>query len=185
MNNCKRVVRWSANNGLGLEHLSFNCNDQGAFIESVIIGNEDRDLFAATYELRCDSNWNVITCIVQVIGGHSMTLSSNGKGRWTDGDGKHLKELEGCIDVDISVTPFTNTLPIRRLGLCAGERKEVVAAYIPVPTLTPRPFRQAYTCLEVGSKYFYEGLSSGFEVDLAVDNDQIVIDYLDIFKRVN
>jgi len=45
-------------------------------------------------------------------------------------DGRLVPELEGCMDVDISVTPFTNTLPIQKLGLAPTESPEVSVAYV-------------------------------------------------------
>ena len=37
--------------------------------------------------------------------------------------------LVGCEYVDISETPFTNTLVIRRLGLTPGESADISVAY--------------------------------------------------------
>ena len=39
------------------------------------------------------------------------------------------------IDVDISATPFTNTLPIRRLGLQPGEFAELDVAFVDAPAM--------------------------------------------------
>jgi hypothetical protein len=43
---------------------------------------------------------------------------------------KEVRDLSGCCEnVDVSETPFTNTLPIRRLGLTSGESAEIRVAY--------------------------------------------------------
>jgi uncharacterized protein len=89
--------------------------------------------------------------------------------------------------VDISATPFTNTLPIRRMELLPGQAYELTVAYIAVPEMETKPVRQRYTCLEVrpyGKLYRYESLSSGYTTELWVDNDGLVIDYPGVFKRV-
>lgn len=57
-------------------------------------------------------------------------------GVWRDATGEQLPHLDGCVDVDISVTPLTNTLPIRRLGLEPGQYSDLLVTYIDVPTLT-------------------------------------------------
>ncbi len=42
---------------------------------------------------------------------------SDGHGHWRKADGTALPQFDGCVDIDLAGTPFTNTLPIRRLGL--------------------------------------------------------------------
>ncbi|HEY1762635.1 MAG TPA: putative glycolipid-binding domain-containing protein, partial [Acidimicrobiales bacterium] len=93
--------------------------------------------------------------------------------------------LDGCIDVDISMTPLTNTLPIRRMGLAVGERREMLAAFVRVPDLTAAPVAQSYELLEAtpaGSRYLYQ--SSTFQAELSIDSDDLVVDYATVWKRV-
>ncbi len=88
-------------------------------------------------------------------------------------------------------TAFTNTLPIRRLGLQPGESAELSVAYIDVPTLGVTPARQRYGCLARSAeegRYRYESLPSaalpgGFTDDLLVDADGLVVDYPKLFRR--
>jgi hypothetical protein len=102
-----------------------------------------------------------------------------------------VPELEGCVDVDISATPFTNTLPIRRLGLEPGESAELRVAYVDVPELAVGPARQRYEYLEEragGGLYRFEAppieaLPSGFTAQIPVDVDGLVIDYPGLFRR--
>jgi hypothetical protein len=98
-----------------------------------------------------------------------------------------VPELGGCIDVDISVTPFTNTLPIRRLGLAPTESAELLVAYFEGTELQAWPEPQQYTCLEKsygGGLYRFLSLDGGFTTDLLVDADGLVLDYPGLFKRV-
>jgi hypothetical protein len=115
-----------------------------------------------------------------------IELLANGEGRWNGRGGEPLPELDGCIDVDISATPFTNTLPIRRLGLEPGESEELVVTYVRVPELLVGPERQRYGCLEAqadGGLYRFEALTSGFTAELPVDAEGLVIDYPGLFRR--
>src|SRR5215211_4036020 len=94
--------------------------------------------------------------------------------------------LDGCVDVDISATPSTNTLPIRRLGLKPGQSEELAVAYIRVPELLVGPERQRYGCLEAradGGLYRFEELPGGFTAKLPVDADGLVLDYPGLFRR--
>ena len=98
-----------------------------------------------------------------------------------------MRYLDGCEYVDVSETPFTNTLPIRRLDLAPGESADVSVAYFDGSELQPWPEPQRYTCLEKndrGGLYRYLNLDSGFTADLPVDADGLVTDYPGLFKRV-
>jgi hypothetical protein len=98
-----------------------------------------------------------------------------------------VEYLEGCEYVDISETPFTSTLPIRRLGLAPGERADIRGAYFDGGELLPWPEPQRYTCLEKDYRcglYRYLNLDGGFTADLPVDADGLVADYPGLFERV-
>jgi uncharacterized protein len=115
-----------------------------------------------------------------------IELLADGEGRWNGRGGEPVPELDGCIDVDISATPFTNTLPIRRLGLESGESEELMITYVRVPELLVGPERQRYGCLETqtdGGLYRFEALPSGFTAELPVDAEGLVIDYPGLFRR--
>jgi hypothetical protein len=71
-----------------------------------------------------------------------VDLFSDGEGTWTGPDGRVMPHLEGCEYVDIAETPFTNTLPIRRLGLAPGgplERQHVFRAREGQPVMISAP----------------------------------------------
>ena len=116
--------------------------------------------------------------------GRSLVLQSDGQGNWTDGRGASLPDLIGCIDADVSATPLTNTLPIRRLGLAVGERRRIRVVYIAVPALTACVVEQAYTCVEVDHLYQYEGIDGLSSTELKIDRHGLVLDYPSLFKRL-
>jgi hypothetical protein len=118
-----------------------------------------------------------------------IRLQVDEDGGWLDESGEPIPLLDGCTDVDISITPFTNTLAIRRLGLKPGQTCEILAAYFAIPEMDVRPAWQRYTCLEIspdGGAYRYEdkGQPQGFSANLPVDADGLVLDYPDLFRRV-
>lgn len=145
------------------------------------------------YRLAADALWRARALDLAVQSGgaaleeRSLSLRGDGAGRWRV-DGKRAAELDGCLDLDIQVTPFTNTLPIRRLGLAAGEIADIRAVYVPLPELAPRPAEQTYACLRPlglsGGLYRYESRASGFGADLPVDSGGFVVDYPDSFRRI-
>ena len=185
----EREVMWAPWEGPGLEHLRLVTSEGGAVVANgLVIGLEAGRPFRIGYEIRCDRRWRVreVRAAAPDSERPVLELLADGEGRWKRRGGEPLPELDGCIDVDISTTPFTNTLPIRRLGLEAGESEELVVAYILVPELLIGPERQRYGCLEAraeGGIYRFEALPSGFTAELPVDSEGLVIDYPELFRR--
>jgi hypothetical protein len=98
--------------------------------------------------------------------------------------GQAIDELDGCMDVDIWPTPFTNSFPIRRVPMAVGERRQFRMAWIFAPDLAVHPQPQAYTRLG-DRRYLFENLDGdGFTAELPVDEEGIVMDYPDLFRRV-
>lgn len=177
-------ARWAAEVGSGIEHLDLSVGSDGIEVESVIVGDRFGTSYGLRYHLLCALDWSVRRVEVEVIGGESLILAADGAGNWFSKTGALLTEFRGCIDVDIAATPFTNTLPIRRLDLAEGERRELPIVYIPAPSLKPEVTHQAYTCLEAKKRYLYQGLDSDFEAELSIDGDGLVHHYPDLFRRV-
>ncbi|RFB80974.1 putative glycolipid-binding domain-containing protein [Methylovirgula sp. 4M-Z18] len=136
------------------------------------------------FDLACDSDWCVRTLIVTLDGGAAVRLTADGKGLWRS-EGKPLSHLDGCIDADLVVTPVTNTLPIRRLQLAKGMRREIRVAYITIPDITIYAAPQAYTCLEPDKRYRYESLDHPFAAEFDVDAHGLVRDYPGLFERLD
>jgi uncharacterized protein len=179
-----REVRWASEEGAGIEHLAFEANAEGVVVESVLTGQGDGRAYGLCYRIECDVQWRVKHAFLRVMGGASLELHGDGAGHWRDGNGRALAHLDGCIDIDIAATPFTNTLPIRRLHLRKGERRVLEMVYVAVPDLQVTRMRQAYTCLEPDRAYRYENVGSNFSADLEVDEDGLVIDYPSLFRRL-
>lgn len=115
-----------------------------------------------------------------------LVLEGDGDGRWT-ADGSPAPAIDGCLDVDLGSTPFTNTLPIRRLGLRVGEAREVRVAWIGAPGLELRAVALRYTRLPPqggADAYQYESLASGFSTTMTVDDEGLVIDYERVSRRI-
>jgi hypothetical protein len=181
----EREIMWAAWEGPGLEHLRMVEREAEVVADGVILGVAERRPFRLRYQLRCDAAWRVRALQVQSLAqpDRPLELLADGAGRWSGRDGS----LERCIDLDISASPFTNTLPIRRLSLEPGESAELSVAYLAVPELWVRPVRQRYTCLEWlpgGGRYRYESVGSDFTAELPVDADGLVLDYPGLFRRV-
>jgi hypothetical protein len=185
----EREVMWTPWEVPGLEHLRLVTSDDGGVVANgLVIGLEAGRPFRIGYEIRCDNLWRVreVRLAVPELERPVLELLADGQGHWEKWGGESVPKLDGCIDVDISATPFTNTLPIRRLELKPGESEELAVTYILVPELLVGPERQRYGCLETredSGLYRFEALPSGFTAKLPVDADGLVIDYPGLFRR--
>lgn len=182
-----RVVRWKAVEGHGLEHLLLRADERGVSADGMIIGERFGGRFGEPYAVRysilCDAAWRVRRLSVDSIDGGGLVLLGDGQGRWTDGAGQPLEALDGAIDVDLTASCFTNTLPLRRLGRALAGRTVIEVAYVHIPTLDCAPARQAYTRIAPG-RVLYEGIGSDFQAELDVDEEDLVLRYPGLFDRI-
>ena len=183
-----REVMWSAWDGPGLGHLRLAVLESGVVADGLVLGVAEGRLFRLAYDIRCDAYWRVRAARVGVPGDPpKVELLSDGEGNWTRPDGRAVTYFKGCEYVDISETPFTNTLPIRRLSLVPGESADISVAYFDGTELQPWPEPQRYACLEKeggGGLYRFGSLDGGFTADLRVDSDDLVLDYPGLFRRI-
>src|SRR5688500_6504184 len=107
-----RDAFWTPWQGPGLEHLRLSVMSDSVMADGLVIGMDEGKAFRFRYLVFCDADWRVTWVTLKLLEGDNREtdLSTDGNGNWFDGMGLPLKELEGCIDVDITVTPFTNTL---------------------------------------------------------------------------
>jgi hypothetical protein len=189
-----RHVIWTDLGGPGLEHLKLTRDEDGYVADGMYVGRNDETApYRLHYEIRIAPDWQMKSLLLKLMDGPDGTgelfLEVDQSSNWRNGAGEPLPALEGCHEVDIFATPFTNTLPIRRLGLAAGESAEISVAYIDAPGLEPRPVRQRYQCIRpidaTTGLYGYEALfRTGTAVEIEVDADGLVIDYPNNFRRV-
>lgn len=185
-------ILWSPWDAPGLEHLHLHQGPDGVAADGLIIGVHEQTPFRARYTIHCTRQWELREVRVGLLDDASadLHLLTDGAGHWMTSGGEALAALQGCLDVDISATPFTNTLPLRRHPLAPGESVTLDMVYIALPQMSMRVTRQRYTCLEVtaaGERYRFESLRDGvstFTADLPVDREKLVIDYPHLFKRL-
>ena len=162
----------------GKEHFRlWRATDRWIFQGTVTDSVEDGRPLLVEYELVCDLQWRTITVVIhQVLASEprDIALQSDGEGSWKM-NGKSAFALPGCLDIDLSITPATNTLPIRRLDLAVGKSERVVAAWLRFPELILEPLWQTYTRVEE-FRYRYES-DTGFSTEIEVDGSGLIASY--------
>lgn len=175
-------LRWQALATAGLEHCHVSETADGVVVRSSLIGEHDGYAFGAFYEIQLEANWTFRALTLRRHDGRVLRLLSNGAGDWKL-NGQRAPALEGCVDIDISGSPLTNTLPIRRARFIADEPKPFDMAWIPLDTLEPFRDSQIYTKLD-DTHYRYAAADGSFTQVLTVDEHGLVLDYPTLFKRV-
>jgi hypothetical protein len=188
----RRDVLWEPLDAPGLEHLRLDIDEKTIRADGAIIAVLEEEAFRASYQITCDLDWRMraLRITASYPAASVLDLRADGDGHWFGETGEPLPALDGCIDVDFAATPFTNTLPIRRLSLQLGESAEIAVVYIDAPTLEVMPVRQHYTRLDADAGRYrfealpYTALPDGFIAELSVDADGLVRDYSPLFRRV-
>ncbi len=175
---------WTGREYHSLENCLINETNSGVEIFSTIIGYYEEKIYKVDYHIKTNARWE--TVFFKIISRHSnqqltTSFDSDGKGNWTNA-GKPLELFSGCIDIDIPLTPFTNTLPIRRLQLQPGETREIQVLYLDLLAEQINTVRQQYTCLSA-TEYHYENIPNDFDANIQVDGSGFVVDYPSLFVR--
>jgi uncharacterized protein len=181
-----RTICWAPASGAGLEHLQLRAEEGGYVARSIVLGiDEDETPFRLQYKIKTDQAWRVRKVWVRAatpLGESAQSLRSDGHGNWRTDDGTELPELRDCIDVDITATPFTNTLPINRLRLTPGQSADIRVVYVTAPSLEISVSAQRYS-RRGDSEFFFESPAHDFTALLPIDGDGLVLDYPQLFKR--
>jgi len=180
-----KTAVWQQWDNIGLEYLNFTEEGTTFFAESTIITIENNLPFLLRYDMRLDKHFQVERVVIR-LSGRSSCLLSHRAGQWFDHNKHNISELEGCYDIDISATPFTNTLPIRRLEWQPGQSRSLDMLYIRVPEMTMERARQQYTCLEKNEHgSIFEYRQADFSAILPIDADGFVQNYPNLFRRLS
>jgi len=181
----KRTVVWKNLLIDGRDYCGLWHTAEGWLLKGTVVGVlKDQRPLLASYEIQCDENW--LTHRVQVdrtLGNDvkTLSLSVEKRGVWRS-TGQELREIQGCDDVDLAVTPATNTLAIRRLSLQVRGSESVIAAWVKFPELTVQPLSQRYTRVAQNT-YRYES-NTGFSAEIVVDDLGLVTTYPGGWERI-
>ena len=175
-------LRWQPLEWFGLEHCHVSETADGVTVRSSLIGEREGLAFGAFYEIQLDPDWTFRSLVLRRHDGRVLRLVSNGQGDWKI-DGQRAPQLEGCVDIDICGTPFTNTLPIRRAKFVTGTSQRFDMAWMPLDTLEPFRDGQIYTRLD-DEHFRYAAADRSFTQVLTVDEYGLVVDYPTLFRRL-
>ncbi|HEX2443926.1 MAG TPA: putative glycolipid-binding domain-containing protein [Vicinamibacterales bacterium] len=179
------VIFWRRIDLDGLERMTLVASESGLRAVSTIICVEDGG-FKLDHTWQLTPDWRAVSLKVERLGANGprhMTLERDDDG-WRV-NGERRSDLDEADEPDLSVTPFCNSLPIRRLLSSDAESLTVEVAYVDGKDLTVTRSRQRYDRLGPDRVRFVDlGLSAGFEAELRVDDRMLVVSYEHLFERV-
>ena len=179
----ERIYCWRRIDAPGLELLRLAPASSGVEVRSDLIHFGERP-FAIRYRWLLDEDWSTLSLELHVRGKEHRTLAIEriGDSAWLV-DGRMRSDLDACEEIDLAVTPFCNTLALRRFAPPPGGAGTLTALYVSFPDLDLAPSPQRYERLGTHSfQYVDLGAQCGFEATLELDDDGIVRRYEGLFE---
>jgi len=175
---------WAGREYHSMENCLVKPADDSIAITSTIVGYYENKIYLVDYFIKANTHWE--TLIVEINCRHSdhiqrIKFERDEKNNWRS-NGSELPAFKGCIDIDISLTPPTNSLPINRLQLKQNEAQEINVIYFDLLAQQIKPATQKYTRL-TDLSYHYENIPNDFEAVIEVDESGFVADYPTLFTR--
>lgn len=169
----------------GHDAAALEITPEGTALSGMAVFHEG-DPTALAYVVHCDGDWRTIEATVRGRRGSEpidLRLRRDVAGSWTLNDAP-CPAVQGCIDLDLSFTPATNLLPLRRLALGRGESAEVRSAWLEWPQVRVTLLVQRYA-RRSETEYDYEADLPGgppFRATLRVQPGGWVLDYGGLWK---
>jgi uncharacterized protein len=169
-------TRWATWDGEHVERFTLRWENE-AWTASGHVGREQVE-----YVVRLSPLWQVRQFLLfRDLPEPDLWLGTDGQGRWGEMNGAHRPELDGSHDVALDVTPFTLSLPIRRLPLHVGDAFELRVLAIDVETLAVVPTPVVY---HRTGELTWRISRAGDPVDVTVDEYGLMGDVDGAFRRI-
>jgi uncharacterized protein len=182
----KSILFWRRTDLEGFERLELSVEPSGVTALSTVLCVEEGG-YRLDHRWQLDAEWRARSVSVERWNarGHGVVRLERMGGGWRV-NGDHRPDLDGAEEPDLSVTPFCNTFPIRRTPATPGESLTLDVAFIDGPALSVARSRQRYDRQGPDRLRFVAlaGSSRGFEADLVVDEQGLVLHYEHLFERV-
>lgn len=174
-------ILWTGQRYHSTEHCILTENAVGNEIVSTIIGYSGGKIYKVDYEITTNEAWELRAASLKIQCNNKKQVIRIERGE--DGvllNGVIVPEYSDVKDIDISLTPFTNTLPINRLKLVDNEKQVIQVLYFDILEKEIKPVKQVYTKLGV-DLYRYENFDKSFSADIRVDEQGLVSHYPGLF----
>lgn len=184
-----RTVLWQRLDAPGLEYCMLQPVDKGWLLQGDAITLLDGHPARVVYQVRVDDAWKTRRLAVDLLVGSNrqrLHVIQGGRRGWRlRPSNTPLPHLDGCTDVDLGLSPVTNTIAIRRLNLDVDASADLRTAWVRFPEtgegeMTIAPRAQRYTRID-GRRYHYQSGEIGepfnYSAVLEIDDLGLVTHY--------
>ncbi|MTI01337.1 putative glycolipid-binding domain-containing protein [Roseibium sp. RKSG952] len=174
------TAHWRRLDQQGTDRCTLSQLDSGWILVGQAIWHDSSIDHCLTYDVRCDPDWHSLSADVGgEFGGRDIALRLHRTAEGWFLNDKLQENTAECIDLDLSFTPATNLLPLRRLGLRNTASAPVKAAWLKPDLASIAQLDQIYSCL---SQELVRYSSTNFEADLQVHSSGFVTHYPELWE---
>lgn len=157
--------------------------DQGWLLIGHARFRDDLGYAALDYTVRCDENWHTISADVAGLHGdlEVRVRIEHGPEGWIL-NGVSQPDVAAADDIDLSFTPATNLMPLRRLRASGRRELRLRAAWLRYPQAVLHPLDQTYGVLKDAGQFSYASVQTGFATTLEVDETGFVTHYPELWQ---
>ncbi|MEU6186839.1 putative glycolipid-binding domain-containing protein [Nocardia sp. NPDC047038] len=182
------ILTWRAHDATRMESVRVQLNGNRIRATGRMIGGAgaDHPAFSASYDLVTDENGvtkRLSLRTTTAAGERHASIARDEENYWlVDAGGNHVRStFAGALDVDVVLSPFFNTLPIRRYDLQhAVEDVQVPVVYVRLPDLLVQEATLIYSSAADGISV----LSPVSSATVTVDADGFLLDYPGLAERI-
>jgi uncharacterized protein len=175
-------IKWRSLAWEGEEQLALTIGEAGIEARSELKGTDkDGKPYELRYIMELTPDWQVQhVYIADARNEGGMLDLIFESGQWFAGADR-LDEFEGAPFIDLSLTPFTNTLPIKRLDFKGTEPQKADVLFIDLPSFEWRRTEQYYSKIGENTYHYQDVENPDFKADIVVDGNGMVLVYPGLF----
>ncbi|AZI24004.1 hypothetical protein EA772_01090 [Pedobacter sp. G11] len=179
-----KTIIWKGIYYKALEYFQLSETHQNFTVKSRIIGTFEDKFYWVDYSLVIAKDWTLTNFKIEfeVNNNKKRILGEKINSDWSI-NGEIKPQFRNFDFIDISLTPFTNTLPINHLHFSAHQKKTVKVMYVDIFNGSIEAVKQKYS-KNSDLNYHYENIPKNFEADLNVDDSGFVNLYPTLFERI-
>ncbi|MGR9049473.1 putative glycolipid-binding domain-containing protein [Halobacillus faecis] len=179
----QRVI-WNHLESAGAEHLTLKKLTNHMEVRGTVLLVDQGVPHHLTYDLKLGLDWKTKKVkIYQEQETEPFVVQAENQDKWWV-NGRYDENLDGATNVDLTITPFSNTLPINRVTWHIGERRTFKMVFIDVLKKEVFPLLQVYTYLGDNDGYrIFQYRCRDYETALVIDEEGWVVEYPGAFER--